>query len=318
MTAALLLGAEAAAGDLLFPVACTLGRDCVIQQYVDRDPGTGTADFTCGTLTYDGHRGTDIRLLDIAQMRAGVDVISATPGVVVAVRDGMPDELHSTEDLTGRECGNGAIIQRRNGWRYLYCHLQQGSLTVKKGQVVAAGDQLGRVGLSGQTQSPHLHLTVFDPEGRVIDPFDARQQDESCQLRERESLWRDIDHNVYQAGGALTAGFLDRMPDYDEVKDGSARRTTLPATTEAVLFWAHFFGLRDGDRIALTVTGPDGAIVAENTHRMTRAKAAQFRAVGRRSETPWPAGTYRGAALLIRGNSVISRIEGKVVVGPGH
>ena len=52
------------APSLAFPVACQPGRTCEIQHYVDRDPGPGVRDHRCGTMTYEGHNGVDIRLAD--------------------------------------------------------------------------------------------------------------------------------------------------------------------------------------------------------------------------------------------------------------
>ena len=75
----------------VWPVACEIGRTCVIQQYVDHDPGPGARDYTCGTLVYDGHTGTDIRVPDLAAQRAGVDVLAAADGAVLRTRDGMAD-----------------------------------------------------------------------------------------------------------------------------------------------------------------------------------------------------------------------------------
>jgi len=79
--ALLLLAAPAAAGSFLLnpPVDCTLGETCFIQNFVDRDPGPGAADFTCGPMTYDGHKGTDFALPSLAAMRQGVDVLAAAP-----------------------------------------------------------------------------------------------------------------------------------------------------------------------------------------------------------------------------------------------
>ena len=56
---------------LVFPVDCTLGHDCVIQNYVDLDPGTGWHDYQCGFLSYDCHKGTDIRIRDYRAMAEG-------------------------------------------------------------------------------------------------------------------------------------------------------------------------------------------------------------------------------------------------------
>lgn len=42
----------------------------------------------------------------------------------------------------------------------LYAHLAPGSVTVKAGDVVAAGEPIGKVGRSGRASSPHLHLEI--------------------------------------------------------------------------------------------------------------------------------------------------------------
>ncbi|MCA6241401.1 MAG: M23 family peptidase, partial [Phenylobacterium sp.] len=73
---------------LALPLACTPGKDCFLQNHVDRDPGPGVRDFRCGAQTYEGHTGTDIRLTDHAARLRGVDVLAAAPGRVVRLRDG--------------------------------------------------------------------------------------------------------------------------------------------------------------------------------------------------------------------------------------
>ena len=42
----------------------------------------------------------------------------------------------------------------------VYAHLADGSVRVRKGQLVAAGQPIGRVGRSGRASSPHLHFEV--------------------------------------------------------------------------------------------------------------------------------------------------------------
>jgi Peptidase family M23 len=305
-----LLCASALAGDLGFPLDCTLGRDCFIQQYVDRDPGPGATDFACGTLAYDGHKGTDFRLADDAAMRRGVNVLAAAPGLVRGVRDGVPDVPSGDEapsGISGRECGNGVMVERSDGWSVQCCHMRQGRLRVARGDRVAAGDVLGQVGLSGQTQFPHLHVTVRDPSGRVVDPFDARPQDASCTLADQETLWAQP--IAYRPGGLLKVGFLDRLPGYDEVRAGTATVPALPADAPAMVFWAHFYGLRTGDRLELTLSAPDGSTLAEMAHVMDRHRAVEFRAAGRKARGAWPAGDYRGTAVLRRNGAEIDRIE---------
>ena len=74
--------------------------------------------------------------------------------MVVAARDGEPEGLwmagRSAEVLAaGKECGNRVGIDHGDGWATDYCHLATGSVSVKPGDNVAAGQPIGRVGLSG-------------------------------------------------------------------------------------------------------------------------------------------------------------------------
>src|SRR4051794_18911303 len=145
------------------PIACEIGRTCFIQHYVDHDSTPEARDHQCGTLTYDGHDGIDFRVPTLAAQEAGVDVLAAADGKVQRTRDGLEDI-----SITGRgrgsvantECGNGAVIDHGDGWETQYCHMAKGSLAVKPGDPVKAGDRIGRVGLSGMTEFPHLHFTV--------------------------------------------------------------------------------------------------------------------------------------------------------------
>ena len=67
---------------LAFPLDCTLGQDCHIQQYMDRDPSGGAEDYRCSGLTYDGHKGTDFALPDRAAIAAGVTGPAALAGLL--------------------------------------------------------------------------------------------------------------------------------------------------------------------------------------------------------------------------------------------
>ncbi len=49
------------------------------------------------------------------------------------------------------------------------CHFQNGSIQVKNGQTVTAGQTLAKVGSTGHSKGPHLHIeTKID--GRAVDP----------------------------------------------------------------------------------------------------------------------------------------------------
>ena len=58
------------------PVGCKIGGICTIQNYVDRDPGPGAKDYTCGRLVYNGHKGTDFRLPDASWLKHIAAVLS--------------------------------------------------------------------------------------------------------------------------------------------------------------------------------------------------------------------------------------------------
>ncbi len=94
--------------------------------------------------------------------------VAAAGGVVANTNDGLPDNtppnppsnMSTLTPLTG--LGNFVAINAGGGRFLVYCHLQPGSLRVRKGQRVQAGDPLGLVGNSGNTTQPHLHFMVTD------------------------------------------------------------------------------------------------------------------------------------------------------------
>ncbi|WP_249138963.1 M23 family metallopeptidase [Actibacterium sp. MT2.3-13A] len=287
------------------PADCTLGESCFIQNHVDRDPGPGAADFTCGALTYDGHKGTDFALPSLAAMRDGVNVLAAAPGTVSTLRDGMPDTGLQTPGLDGRECGNGVVIDHGGGWQTQYCHMKQGSIRVETGQRVAKGAVLGQIGLSGQTEFPHVHLAVRR-DGAVVDPFAPEPGPVTCTESTRPGLWQQP--VPYRPGAILSLGFAARPPAFELAKAGLSSPERLPGTAPALILWAHAFGGRAGDVLALEIDGPDGRTVLAHDAVLERDQARVFRFAGRPLRaSAWPEGTYRGKVSLRRGGETLSR-----------
>jgi len=58
--------------------------------------------------------------------------------------------------------GNYVMLNLGHGRFALYAHLQPGSIRVKEGQRVRAGQVLGLVGSSGSSPIPHLHFHLVD------------------------------------------------------------------------------------------------------------------------------------------------------------
>lgn len=315
LAAALLVLAGAAAAQemrLSLPIACTLGTDCHIQQFVDHDPGPGAMDFTCGPLVYDGHRGTDFALPSLADQARGVAVLAAAPGVVSGVRNNMPDILQGSPgapDVAGRDCGNGVVIRHDDGWETQYCHLARGSVSVSPGETVATGAPLGRVGLSGRTEFPHLHLSVRR-DGAVVDPF-APDGVTGCDASPQATLWSDPP--AVRPGGLITTGITDAVPDYERIKAGGP--LPAPRRDSPLVAWGHIFGGRAGDTVAITLTGPDGEEILAHEERLERDQAQLFRAAGRRAPPAgWAPGAYGATIRLIRDRSELDRRDAAITL----
>lgn len=58
--------------------------------------------------------------------------------------------------------GNHVILDLGNGVYAAFAHLKRGSIQVRRGQRVQAGDQLARCGNSGNSSEPHLHFQLMD------------------------------------------------------------------------------------------------------------------------------------------------------------
>jgi len=303
-------GAEAIS--LVLPIDCEMGTTCYIEDYVDNAPERGRqTDFACGINSRDGHRGTDIALLDFEAVDIGVAVLAAASGRVLRTRDGMADDRLMRGVTSDTACGNAVLVAHDAGWQTLYCHLKEGSLTVSSGMAVEAGTPLGLVGLSGQTNHPHLHFTVLK-DGNVVDPFrpDATG---TCGAPDGDGLWETAP--IYTATGMVTAGFADHVPSLEDVRSGAAR---LPeGTSDAPLVvYSHIGYAEDGDRLAIRATGPDGEVFATEMV-IEDPQVSVLRSFGRRAPpTGWPAGEYLGEATLTRDDRVIAHRFAHVMVAP--
>jgi hypothetical protein len=308
-------GAHAATGPKLgFPLACQIGRTCEVQHYVDRDPGPGVLDYHCGHRTYDKHNGIDIRLLDMAAQRRGVDVLAAAPGRVARLRDGVSDisvRTPGAPSVTGQECGNGVVIDHGDGWETQYCHVAKGSVRVKVGDVVKPGTPIARVGLSGQTEFPHLHLTVRHA-GQVVDPFAPQAQAQnSC--ASQASMWtpQAMSALAYKAGVILNAGFAAAPVTNETIEAGGIAAPT--AAAAALVAYMRVAEPQVGDELEITLRGPDGAPLATNRlPPLDRDKAQYFTMLGRkRPPGGWKPGRYSAELKVWRAGKVAlqKRIE---------
>jgi len=110
------------------------------------------------------HRGSGIRNADYWAW--GKRVLAPAAGVVVRAVDGVRDNRPQVQVENRRNpAGNHVVLDLGNGEYALLAHLRQGSVRVRQGQRVRAGDLLGLTGNSGNSSEPHLHFHVQDRPG---------------------------------------------------------------------------------------------------------------------------------------------------------
>jgi len=298
---------------LKMPLACDPGRTCNIQNYVDIDSSSAEKDYKCGTLTYDGHNGTDFRLRSLDAQRAGVNVLASASGRVVRTRDGVPDGSFlksAPEAVRDIECGNGVIIEHPDHWETQYCHMAKGSLQVKPGDLVKAGQPLGQVGLSGLTEYPHLHFTVRH-QGRIADPFAYGRPSGTCDGG--ESLWDPSlrEQLAYQERAVLNAGFTISPVTMDIIEDGNAEKKLPAIDSPAIVAFIRAIGLKAGDTQRLAVTNPVGNVLAENRAvPLDKNKAQVMLFAGRKRPVGgWDQGVYKATYVVERDGKVVLKKE---------
>jgi hypothetical protein len=288
---------------LRLPVDCVIGTTCFVQHYVDEDPSDGARDYRCGTLTYDGHDGTDFRVPTLAAQKAGVDVLAAARGRVLRIRDGQKDGAlarSGQEAVGGAECGNGVVIAHEGGFETQYCHLAEGSVAVHPGDPVEAGQRIGRIGQSGLAEFPHLHLTLRKG-GMPVDPFRGRA---TAACGGDLAYWDGAVRQAlgYSQGSVINRGFATGPVTMAEIEAGAAGAREPGADAPALVAFVRAIGLRQGDVQVLTLTAPDGKVLAENrAEPLDRNKAQWMMFSGvRRPAEGWPAGAFTAHYRVLR------------------
>lgn len=91
-----------------------------------------------------------------AGYHTGIDYKAPTGTLVVAAQPGRVLEVGRVS--WGDSYGTAIIILHRDMTRSIYAHLSKALVT--KGQVVAMGDRIGKVGSTGNSTGSHLHFEV--------------------------------------------------------------------------------------------------------------------------------------------------------------
>lgn len=89
-------------------------------------------------------------------------VVAPAAGIVRSAVDGEPDKQIGLRWRGGNPAGNHIVVEVAPNQFLFIGHLKRGSVKVKPGDTVQAGQEVGRVGNSGRTQVPHVHIHLQD------------------------------------------------------------------------------------------------------------------------------------------------------------
>jgi Peptidase family M23 len=119
------------------------------------------ADITA--LNAAGFRSSGLLPEDLSRYAIyGAEVVSPCTGSIVALRSDLADLVPPNADRENAR-GNHVTIDC-GGFNVVLAHLQQKSINAAPGQKLKMGDLIGRVGNSGNTTEPHLHIHAVEPQ----------------------------------------------------------------------------------------------------------------------------------------------------------
>lgn len=113
-----------------------------------------------GDRIYEGNGSTNEQFYGF-----GAPVLAVADGTVVAAQDGIAESVpfsSSAPETKEGFGGNSIMLKIDDGVYAFYGHLQTGSLTVRVGEKVKAGQVLGKLGNTGPSQGPHLHFGLLE------------------------------------------------------------------------------------------------------------------------------------------------------------
>jgi murein DD-endopeptidase MepM/ murein hydrolase activator NlpD len=159
-------------------------------------------------------------------------IVAVADGTVLFTEHNIPDNKTVGElDYNinnSNVTGNVVYLGHSDGTISVYCHLRQHSISVKPGELVSRGQELGKLGNSGNSTTPHLHMHLLEPAaGKTIHQYSDGLFFESRPYVFIQFRWL----------GSLPAGYLDMkpikrfIPSKNRVVD-----SMLPAESDVIAF----------------------------------------------------------------------------------
>lgn len=93
----------------------------------------------------------------------GVDLGAPSGSPVFPVEKGVVE----TREFSRFGYGNSLVIDHKDGLKSRYAHLSR--IDVREGDEVGTDTAIGKVGSTGRSTGPHLHLEIYD-NGRPVNP----------------------------------------------------------------------------------------------------------------------------------------------------
>ncbi|HEY3156613.1 MAG TPA: M23 family metallopeptidase [Candidatus Eisenbacteria bacterium] len=179
-------------------------------------------------------------VVDVSDGNALVKVRKAQTVKLPKVVDGKQVYAHATRYRTAYRWrtgwGNRVVIRHRlpNGdvVYSLYAHLLPRSVLVKKGEIVAAGQPIAKVGRTGRATAPHLHLEIR--MNRIEESAEVADADEESDtdLADGEPAQTGVPHTVNPL-----AFLEDRVMRFEDLEPGSWQsRYALAAIKDGVMW----------------------------------------------------------------------------------
>lgn len=112
------------------------------------------------------------------RVHLGVDIIAKEGNLLYAVTDGVISKVYDA--AVDVRAGNGVRLLAADGTYFFYGHMKHLAEGIALGSTVKAGQVLGYVGKTGDTNTPHLHFEIHPGGGDAIDPTDVVSAIDAC------------------------------------------------------------------------------------------------------------------------------------------
>ncbi len=233
---------------LIWPMPGLPYEDYGVSNYTDIDPTSGIRDYRGGFSTYNGHDAIDSGPAGFQAMDAGVPILAAANGTVVATHDGEWDRQTDGFNQNPTPTANYIIIDHGAGWQTFYWHLRRDSLQVEVGDTVSQGDFIGYMGSSGISTGLHVHFGVTH-HGMTVEP-----------MIDQATYWVD----PFGYNGDEVHVFSSGVTNYNPTAHGSegpSQVTNWKQQPDQLTYvWAHFSGLRQNDFVQYVWHRPDDSV----------------------------------------------------------